>query len=495
MALVYRATGQPQRALALYEQALPPTREVGDRAGEATTLSNMAAVYQATGQPQRALELCEQALLLMREVGNRAGEATTLNSIGEVYRATGQPQRALVLYEQALPIRREVGNQAGEAITLNNMAAAYRGMGQPQQALELFEQALPLMRKVGDRAGEATTLANIAGVLYQYLNRSEEAITKMEQAIAVLVETGLTQDAAGQTKDQMQHYLDAMRQGLSPDQANSGPATMPSDELQVILSNTVAVMTTMHERRAEWREAIVNALQDAQQHGTDWQIEVEFFTAVLAILDGNAAALPYDHPYSPALAQIQEGIAAGGLEDDETSQDDALPFDAELIPRSIAALLGGPQEKMAHGQYLTAMGAQTTDEALKALLQVIQLGLFGSNLSQLGQNLSGVYRQAWEAIVIGVESGGVDPHLFEMIIQNTLAVLGPAADKRSEWREALTQIRSQATEGDTQELVALLDEVIGLLDAGGNQDGLGMNLKGAYARTWQAIVENLPSSK
>src|SRR6266568_3406280 len=378
-----------------------------------------------------------------------------------VYRATGQPQRALVLYEQALPIRREVGNQAGEAITLNNMAAAYRGMGQPQQALELFEQALPLMRKVGDRAGEATTLANIAGVLYQYLNRSEEAITKMEQAIAVLVETGLTQDAAGQTKDQMQHYLDAMRQGLSPDQANSGPATMPSDELQVILSNTVAVMTTMHERRAEWREAIVNALQDAQQHRTDWQIEVEFFTAVLAILDGNAAALPYDHPYSPALAQIQEGIAA---------------------------LLGGPQEKMAHGQYLTAMGAQTTDEALKALLQVIQLGLFGSNLSQLGQNLSGVYRKAWEAILIGVESGGVDPHLFEMIIQNTLAVLGPAADKRSEWREALTQIRSQATEGDTQELVALLDEVIGLLDAGGNQDGLGMNLKGAYARTWQAIV-------
>ena len=38
-------------------------------------------------------------------------------------------------------------------------------------------------------------------VLYQYLNRSQEAITKMEQAIAVLVETGLPQDAAGQTRD------------------------------------------------------------------------------------------------------------------------------------------------------------------------------------------------------------------------------------------------------------------------------------------------------
>ena len=52
-------------------------------------------------------------------------------------------------------------------------------------------------------------------------------------------------------------------------------------------------------------------------------------------------------------------------------------------------------------------------------------------------------------------------------------------------------MKSQAVEGDAQELVALLDAVIGLLDAGGNPDGLGTNLKGIYARTWQAIVEQL----
>jgi hypothetical protein len=137
------------------------------------------------------------------------------------------------------------------------------------------------------------------------------------------------------------------------------------------------------------------------------------------------------------------------------------------------------------------MSAQTTDEGLKALIQVIQLGLFGSNLSQLGQNLSGVYREAWEAIVVGVETGGVGPRLLEMIVQHTLVVLGPAADKLSEWREALTQIRSQAMEGDAEELVALLDAVIGLLDAGGNPAGLGTNLTGVYAQTWQAIVEQL----
>ena len=109
----------------------------------------------------------------------------------------------------------------------------------------------------------------------------------------------------------------------------------------------------------------------------------------------------------------------------------------------------------------------------------------------MGQNLSGVYREAWEAIVVGVESGGVDPRLFEMIVQNTLAVLGPAADKKNDWRERLKQIRSQGMERGVQDLVVLIDAVIGLLEGGGNPDGLGMSLKGVHARTWQAIIEQL----
>jgi tetratricopeptide (TPR) repeat protein len=312
MGEVYRTSGKPQEALTLYEQALPIHREMGNRAMEVTTLNNMALVYQATGKPQEALTLLEQALPIAQEVGNRAVEATTLNNMAGVYQATGKPQEALTLLEQALPIHREVGNRAVEATTLNNMAGVYRATGQPKRALELYEQALPLKREVGDRAGEAAMLANLADVLFRYLNRSQEAITKMEQAIAVLVETGLPQDAAGQTRELLQQYFDAMHQGTSYNTANDSQEIMPSAQLQVIVTNTVIVMTTMQEHRAEWREAMAGALQEAQQQGADWQFEIEFFGAVLAILDGAAPALPGDHPYAPALAKIQEGIAAGG---------------------------------------------------------------------------------------------------------------------------------------------------------------------------------------
>src|SRR5512144_2081878 len=44
-----RATGFPVEALAAYEQALPLRREVGDRAGEAATLTNIGRVYAGWG--------------------------------------------------------------------------------------------------------------------------------------------------------------------------------------------------------------------------------------------------------------------------------------------------------------------------------------------------------------------------------------------------------------------------------------------------------------
>jgi hypothetical protein len=42
-------------------------------------------------------------------------------------------------------------------------------------------------------------------------------------------------------------------------------------------------------------------------------------------------------------------------------------------------------------------------------------------------------------------------------------------------------------------MAMLLEAIIGLLDAGGNPQGLGADLKGIYAQTWQETVEPLGS--
>ena len=85
--------GRYAEALETYEQALAIQREVGDRAGEGTTLANIGLVYDRQGRYDEALEAYEQALAIQREVGDRAGEGTTLNNIGLSTRTRGAMRR------------------------------------------------------------------------------------------------------------------------------------------------------------------------------------------------------------------------------------------------------------------------------------------------------------------------------------------------------------------------------------------------------------------
>ena len=413
MAEVYRATGQLQEALCLYKQALPIMQEVGDRAGEAATLNNMALVYNAIGRPQDALHLYEQALPIRREVGDRAGEATTFNNMAGVHYAIGKPQEALRLYKQVLPIKQEVGDRVGEATALNNMALVYNAIGQPQEALRLLEQALLITRESGDRAGEANTLANRAILLYQDGQRQQEAITDMELALDILRVTGLPQDTAGQTPEQLEQVLQTMQDGTLSRGQSGGPFTMHAKQIVTIVGNTVAVMTTLPERRAEWRETIAGALADAKQRGADWQIEVDFFTAILAILDGASPSLPADHPYAAAIAAILDGIVNGGLAPDDEDGDD-VPEEVQalamFVPACVAALRStNPQEKMAFMQQLVALQGQAPGDEMQPLFQAMQLALFGGDLAHLGDTLTGLARQMWEMIVAGVQQDDTPP--------------------------------------------------------------------------------------
>jgi CHAT domain-containing protein/Tfp pilus assembly protein PilF len=188
--------GQPQQALEFYNQALFIFKGIGNRSGEAITLNNIGEVYRTIGQPQKALDYYNQALPIFGEVGNRLEKATTLNNIGLVYQVIGQSQKALAYFNQALPISKEVGDRSGEAKTLNNIAVVYRAIGQPQKALEFYNQALPILREVRNRSGEAIILSNI-GVVYRAIGQRQKALEFYNQALPILKGIGNRSGEAG----------------------------------------------------------------------------------------------------------------------------------------------------------------------------------------------------------------------------------------------------------------------------------------------------------
>jgi len=167
---------------------LPIQKQVGAKAGEATTLNNIAGVYSALGDKRQALAYYEQALPLQKQVGDKAGEATTLNNIGSVYSALGKKAQALEYYQQALPLQKQVGDKAGEATTLNNIGGVYSALGAKAKVLDYYKQALVLQNQVGDRWGEAATRFNIAQTAAEF---GEFARAEAELEIVVAIEEAI----------------------------------------------------------------------------------------------------------------------------------------------------------------------------------------------------------------------------------------------------------------------------------------------------------------
>ncbi len=205
--------GQFRQALETYQRVLPMMRELGNRAGEAATLHNIADVYQIQGQYENAVKFYEQALPIRREVKDRNGEAATLIGLGNTYIAYIESklhyevikkpeelkpyQEVLKYYEQALVITREMGNRAGEAWSLNGIGMIYNALGTKREkpdALKFYQQALAIMREVGNRAGEAEVLFNIGKAYNRQFDRQRESrpisLDFYEQSLAIAREIG-----------------------------------------------------------------------------------------------------------------------------------------------------------------------------------------------------------------------------------------------------------------------------------------------------------------
>ena len=101
LAAKYDYDGANQQLKQAY--ALDKTTRLQD---SATDLTMIGENEVRVGQDTRALDYLQQALPLRRQVGDRKGEAQTLSELGEAYGDLSQHDKALAYCQQALPLRR-----------------------------------------------------------------------------------------------------------------------------------------------------------------------------------------------------------------------------------------------------------------------------------------------------------------------------------------------------------------------------------------------------
>ncbi len=183
------ATGNNQRALSCYEQALASARERKNRQAEGAWLGNLGNCYSDLGDTRRAIEFHQQALAIARDIGDKRGEGQDLGNLGNCYGALGDTRRAIEFYQQALVIARDLGDKRGEGADLGNLGTCYRALGDTHRAIDFHQQALAIDRDLGDKRGEGQDLGNL-GNCYSALGDTRRAIEFYQQALAIARDIG-----------------------------------------------------------------------------------------------------------------------------------------------------------------------------------------------------------------------------------------------------------------------------------------------------------------
>jgi predicted ATPase/transcriptional regulator with XRE-family HTH domain len=165
-------------AVSRYETSLKLCRTLGDDAGTARALSNLASITSLQGHIPDAVELHEQALALRRRSGDPAEVAASLNNLAVSLHHLGEQERAILLMEESLAIRRAVGDRLGYCYTLNNLGDLARRVGDHPRALAYLRESVAELRQFGDEGllsnslhtlGDAERMAGDPGATPHYV--------------------------------------------------------------------------------------------------------------------------------------------------------------------------------------------------------------------------------------------------------------------------------------------------------------------------------------
>ncbi len=142
----YSFLGQPQAALDCLTKTLNFARETASLPTEAIALIGLGSVYSnCLKQYQDAIEYYERVLRIGRELGNRATQASAMSDLSYCYGCLKQFTTAIEYSRQALASAREIDRQQEKGIALACLANAYWHQKHYFQALWLIVQSLVIL--------------------------------------------------------------------------------------------------------------------------------------------------------------------------------------------------------------------------------------------------------------------------------------------------------------------------------------------------------------
>jgi DNA-binding winged helix-turn-helix (wHTH) protein/tetratricopeptide (TPR) repeat protein len=162
LAVLYYLRGNIENSAQMFQQAIKKFRQVGNRDGIATALSNFADARLSQGNLKEARKLLEEAITEYQAIDDQEGIALNFDSLGDVWRQTGELDRSESAYKRAESVARKIDDKDATAYVLNGMGDLALDRGDLASARKFYEEALGLRIQAGEKQTAAESRVSLA---------------------------------------------------------------------------------------------------------------------------------------------------------------------------------------------------------------------------------------------------------------------------------------------------------------------------------------------
>ncbi len=188
LANAYRELRRGQEASDLLHQALAIRCAIGDHHGQAWTLTMLGLLGINTGHLGAAAQHLSTALNLFVAQQDRHGMQAVLATLGEIANRQGHPRQALDLLNYAFAVAVELNDGHGQAYAMTRLGDTWRDLRSDQADIH-YAVALALRTQLGDRWGQAEIFLRRAHTLHDH-GHTEPARESWVEALQIYQEVG-----------------------------------------------------------------------------------------------------------------------------------------------------------------------------------------------------------------------------------------------------------------------------------------------------------------
>ena len=138
------AIGASAEEIQVCRNALEASLAAKDPNGEAMMRTDLAAHLLSPGRSRTVAQMFQQAVRKFRQVGNRDGVATALSNFADTRLTQGNLMEARELLQESIPEYQAVDDKEGVVLNLNNLGDIWRQNGELDKAEAVVSARLRL---------------------------------------------------------------------------------------------------------------------------------------------------------------------------------------------------------------------------------------------------------------------------------------------------------------------------------------------------------------